>query len=78
MPRTPKYCSQLSSGLLDVDVVLVGDEPTLTTELARVADGGHPRLQIRHASQVVTMDDHPAKVFVPVLRKGPEVSQPRS
>jgi glycerol-3-phosphate acyltransferase PlsX len=40
-------------------VVLVGDEPTLTKELARLGVT-HPDLTIHHASQVITMDDHPS------------------
>lgn len=46
---------------LDVDVILVGDDATLTQECARlgVADS---RLSIRHAPQVVEMHESPAAV----------------
>jgi phosphate acyltransferase len=43
---------------LDIDVVLVGDEPRLRAEL-----GDHDRITIVHASEVVTMDDHPAQAY---------------
>jgi phosphate acyltransferase len=44
------------------EVVVVGDEGRLAAELARL--GGAPAgLRVRHASQVVTMDDHPGRAF---------------
>ncbi|RMH37272.1 MAG: phosphate acyltransferase PlsX [Deltaproteobacteria bacterium] len=46
-----------------VEVILVGDEPRLRTELARLGADREPRLSIRHATQVVTMDDHPSQAF---------------
>jgi len=42
-----------------VRVLLVGDEPRLRALLG----AGDPRVTIRHASQVVTMDDHPAQAY---------------
>jgi glycerol-3-phosphate acyltransferase PlsX len=41
------------------EVVLVGDEPRLR-ELVRDHGGLRPGLTIRHATQVITMDDHPS------------------
>ena len=41
-----------------VEVILVGDEPRL-----RSAIGAEPGVRIAHASEVVTMDDHPAHAF---------------
>lgn len=46
---------------LDVEVILVGDEQTLTQECARLGCRD-PRLSIRHASQVVEMHESPAAV----------------
>lgn len=46
-------------GPADLHVVLVGDEPRLRAELAR-RGVSEPRLTIRHASQIITMDDAPA------------------
>ncbi|ACY14438.1 phosphate acyltransferase PlsX [Haliangium ochraceum] len=48
---------------LPVEVVLVGDEPRLRAELSRLGRLVPPRVRIRHATQVVTMDDHPAQAF---------------
>src|SRR5262252_1648765 len=41
------------------EVVLVGDEPRLR-ELVGKHGGLRPGLTIRHATQVITMDDHPS------------------
>jgi len=47
-----------------VRVVLVGDEERLRAELERAGNAPHiERVSIRHASEVVTMDDHPGQVF---------------
>ena len=46
----------------DVDVVLVGDAPRLEAELGDAGDA-RTRIAIVHASEVVTMDDHPAQAF---------------
>lgn len=43
----------------DVDVVLVGDRARLEPAL----EGGDPRIEIVHASEVVTMHDHPGQAF---------------
>jgi glycerol-3-phosphate acyltransferase PlsX len=44
-------------------VVLVGDAARLRSELARHGALDHPRLQVLHASEVVTMDDHPGQAY---------------
>jgi phosphate acyltransferase len=44
----------------DLSLILVGDEQVLRSELGIRAAGGHDRVQIRHASQKVEMDDSPA------------------
>jgi len=44
------------------EVVVVGDERRLTEELAQLG-GAPPGLRLHHASQVVTMDDHPGQAF---------------
>jgi glycerol-3-phosphate acyltransferase PlsX len=41
------------------NVVLVGDEARLRKELARLEMSGAPGISIHHASDVITMDDHP-------------------
>jgi glycerol-3-phosphate acyltransferase PlsX len=46
---------------LDLDVVLVGDEPRIADQLQRLGCSD-PRLTIRHASQVVDMHESPASV----------------
>ncbi len=48
---------------LDIDVVLVGDRELLTRELLACGVDDHPRIHIHHASEVVTMDDHPVRAF---------------
>ena len=46
---------------LPIEVELVGDAARLEPELARL--GTHERVSIVHASEVVTMHDHPAQAF---------------
>lgn len=46
-----------------VRVTLVGDAPTLERELARAGATADDAIAIVHASEVVTMDDHPAQGF---------------
>ena len=45
------------------DVVLAGDEERLNNELAQRGEQKNPKIQILHASQVVTMEDSPAQAF---------------
>jgi glycerol-3-phosphate acyltransferase PlsX len=45
-----------------VSVTLVGDESQLSKLLPRPS-GGRERISIRHASQVITMEDHPAEAL---------------
>jgi glycerol-3-phosphate acyltransferase PlsX len=47
----------------EVEVVLVGDESALRQELGRVGGADLAGITIRHATEVVTMDDHPGRVF---------------
>jgi len=46
-----------------LDVVLVGDARRLEVELARAGRTSGDRIEIVHASEVVTMTDHPAQAF---------------
>ncbi len=48
---------------LPLDVELVGDAAMLELELVRAGRTSDDRISIIHASQVVTMDDHPAQAF---------------
>jgi glycerol-3-phosphate acyltransferase PlsX len=45
------------------EVVLVGDAARIEAELARQGQGPDDPITVVHASQVVTMDDHPAQAF---------------
>lgn len=47
----------------DLEVVLVGDEAAVRAELDRAGGARPERISVRHATQVVTMDDHPGRVF---------------
>lgn len=47
----------------DLRVLLCGDEERLRAELGARGAASHERIQIRHATQVVDMHDHPGKVF---------------
>ena len=57
----------------DAEVILVGDEAALSAELKRFG-ADTPRIRIRHASQVVGMDESP----VEGLRRKPDSSIKRS
>ncbi len=46
--------------LNDIELILVGDEATLKAQIERHAAPESGRLRIRHASQVVSMDESPA------------------
>jgi glycerol-3-phosphate acyltransferase PlsX len=46
---------------LAIEIELVGDKALLETELARL--GGDSHVTVTHASEVVTMHDHPAQAF---------------
>src|SRR5687768_14772416 len=46
-----------------LEVVLVGDGQRLEAELRALGAERDPRLSVCHASEVVTMDDHPAQAF---------------
>ena len=47
----------------EVKVILCGDEGRLRSELARAGGAEGEQIEIRHAPEVVTMEDHPGKVF---------------
>jgi glycerol-3-phosphate acyltransferase PlsX len=47
----------------DLDVVLVGDAARLEAELARLGRSAADRVSVVHASEVVTMHDHPGQAF---------------
>ncbi|MBK6657886.1 MAG: phosphate acyltransferase PlsX [Proteobacteria bacterium] len=46
-----------------LELVLVGDEPTLARALAASGLGGHARVSIEHASQVVEMHEKPSSAL---------------
>src|SRR5689334_6709553 len=47
----------------NLEVVLVGDAARLDAELAHAGRRDDDRVTVVHASQVVTMHDHPAQAF---------------
>jgi glycerol-3-phosphate acyltransferase PlsX len=47
----------------DVSIILVGREELLRAELAKYSDAKQLAIRIVHASEVVTMDDNPAKAL---------------
>ncbi|SFF40202.1 phosphate:acyl-[acyl carrier protein] acyltransferase [Fontimonas thermophila] len=47
----------------ELQMILVGDEPTLLRDLGARGRAGEARLRIRHASEVVGMDESPAKAL---------------
>jgi phosphate acyltransferase len=44
----------------DISVILVGDEARVRHELAALGAAGDARIEVRHATQVITMDDAPS------------------
>ena len=44
-------------------LILVGQEDVLSARLAKLGAKGHPRLVVRHASQLVSMDESPAQAL---------------
>jgi glycerol-3-phosphate acyltransferase PlsX len=52
-----------ATGDAPLDVVLVGDAPRLEATLDRLGRTPADPITVVHASEVVTMDDHPAQVF---------------
>jgi glycerol-3-phosphate acyltransferase PlsX len=46
-----------------LEVILVGDEDRLRRELERLGAAAEPRIRIVHASEVVTMKDHPGQAY---------------
>jgi glycerol-3-phosphate acyltransferase PlsX len=51
---------QVLSETTHLNIILVGDEGTLTKELSSHKHSSNPRLHIQHASQQVTMDEKPS------------------
>ena len=47
----------------DLTVLLVGDQERIEAELAKAADAPRDRLQVVHASQVITMEDKPVEAL---------------
>lgn len=54
--RCPKHVTE------GVSIILVGDESQLSREIARLGGGSLP-LSIRHSTQVIGMDEHPAEAL---------------
>ena len=46
-----------------VRLILVGQEDVLSAQLAKLKAKGHPGIVIRHASQLVSMDEPPAQAL---------------
>jgi glycerol-3-phosphate acyltransferase PlsX len=46
-----------------LEVILVGDSAKIEDELARAGRTPEDKIEVIHASQIVTMDDHPAQAF---------------
>lgn len=63
-PPVTVAASKLALGEIPgVELVLVGDETELRAELERHGLAGNPNVRIHHASEVVTMNDHPAQAL---------------
>ena len=54
---------EVISELADVDLVLVGSEPTIGAALQHASPAGDGRISVRHASQRIEMDDQPSQVL---------------
>ncbi len=60
----PEVAGAVRAALAGIDVALVGDRRRLESELARaLPTESKPRIEIVHASEVVTMHDHPGQAF---------------
>ena len=46
-----------------VRLILVGQEDVLSAQLTKLKAKGHPQILIRHASQLVNMDESPAQAL---------------
>ncbi len=53
VPAALSFLSQAS----DAELILVGQESAIRSELAKLKQERHPRITIRHATEVVAMDD---------------------
>lgn len=47
----------------ELEMILVGDEPTLARDLQKRHRSGETRLRVHHASEVVAMDESPSKAL---------------
>ena len=47
----------------DIDLVLIGSEHAIEAALARTSSAADGQISVRHASQIVTMDDLPSQVL---------------
>ncbi|TAN64170.1 phosphate acyltransferase PlsX [bacterium] len=52
-----------ASDELDIPIILVGDREKVEAELKRLGAGGNAKITVRHASEVVAMDESPAKAI---------------
>jgi glycerol-3-phosphate acyltransferase PlsX len=52
-----------ASDELDIPIILVGDREKVEAELKRLGVGGNAKITVRHASEVVAMDESPAKAI---------------
>lgn len=68
----PEVAGAVQAAREGARVLLVGDRDALTLELSRVADWTSLPLSIHHASEVITMEDSPAKA----VRSRPDASMP--
>ena len=50
-------CVSFVKNQTDAELVLVGREEAIRAELSKLGAVGHPRLSVRNATEVVTMDD---------------------
>ena len=62
-PVTVGAAHQALNEIEGIELVLVGDEAKLRAELDRHGLSGNSRIRIQHASEVVTMHDHPAQAL---------------
>ncbi|MEM9461212.1 MAG: phosphate acyltransferase PlsX [Myxococcota bacterium] len=69
---SPEVAGAIQAAREGTPVLLVGDHDTLILELSRVTDWTSLPISIHHASEVITMEDSPAKA----VRGRPDASMP--
>jgi glycerol-3-phosphate acyltransferase PlsX len=47
----------------DISIILVGDQEAVERELAKLPSAPKGRIQVKHASEIVQMDEHPANAI---------------